>query len=63
MTIEEMRAAKAQAEAAIHRAVQQFMSDTGLRVQDVRIGFVDAWTLNANDPNRHVSGVTLEVRL
>lgn len=63
MTIEEMQAAKKQAEEAIARAVQKFMNTTGLLVEDVRIGFVDAYALASPDPVRCIGSITLDVRL
>lgn len=63
MTIEEMQAAKRQAEAAIRQAVQKFMTDTGLQVTNVRVGFVDAYGCDARSPVCLVSSVTMDVKL
>ena len=63
MTIEEMHKAKREAEAQIAHALNRFMQTTGLMVEDVRLGFIDAASMSETAASRMVDSVTLDVRL
>ena len=62
MTIEEMQAAKREAEAGIAAALDAFMKQTGVRVSDVRFTLIEAQRIDEPHP-QYFSTVTMEVRL
>ena len=63
MNIEEAKAAKRLAEAEISDALTKFMLNTGLLIEDVRLGFGELHLIGQDRVYRAVSSVTLDVRL
>ncbi|HYD75754.1 hypothetical protein [Ramlibacter sp.] len=63
MTVEEMHKAKQEAENQIRDALDGFMRQTGLLVEDVRVGWQDFQPVCQPHRVRSVGSVTLDVRL
>jgi hypothetical protein len=63
MTVDQMKEAKRQAENAVTAALQGFMDATGLRVEDVRVSFMDYSGMGDPTTKRVVVGVELMARL
>jgi hypothetical protein len=61
MTTDEITSMKQELEDALLKCFNDFHQLTGVHVRHIGIDFIEAWQIGQRKPDRHVTGVSVEL--